>query len=186
MRSPRRCNNRQASSTSGSPRNQVLPLNRASSGEPMFPSIQNPVPVFPQRDEYRVSSGEEIVYTPPPPQTIQAQEIYAFHPEQIYIASVIAMHSPAELREFKHHCISLLTNQTRPTLLLNHDLREIRHITSSALHFQNLLWRKLINISSNSITESYSWIRRRTLQGRTDQKYLRADRGSRSTQVTCR
>ena len=138
----------------------------------MFPSIQNPVPVYPQREEYRISSGEEIVYTPPPPQTIQAQEIYAFYPEQIYIASVIPMCSPAELREFKYHCITLFTNQTRPTLLFNHDLREIRRITSSALHFQNLLWRKSINISSNSITESYSWIRRRTLQGRTDQAHL--------------
>ena len=172
MRSPRRRSNRQASSTSGSPRNRVLPINRASSGEPVFPSIQNPVPVYPQREEYRVSSGEEIVYTPLPPQTIQAQEIYAFYPEQIYIASVIPTYSPAELREFKHHCITSFINQTRPTLLFNHDLREIRRITSSALHFQNLLWRKLINISSNSVTESYSWIRRRTLQGRTDQAYL--------------
>ena len=138
----------------------------------MFHSIQNPVPVYPQREEYRVSSREEIVYTPPPPQTIQAQEIYAFYPEQIYIANVIPMRSPAELREFKHHCITLITNQTRPTLLFNHDLREIRHITSSTLHFQNFLWRKSINISNNSIAESYSWIRRRTLQGRTDQAYL--------------
>ena len=112
------------------------------------------------------------MYTPLPPQTIQAQEIYAFYPEQIYIASVILTCSPAELREFKHHCITLFTNQTRPTLLFNHDLREIRHITSSTLHFQNLLWRKLINISNNSITESYSWIRRHMLQGRTDQAYL--------------
>ena len=170
--SPRRRNNRQASSTSGSPRNQVLAINCANSGEPAFPSIQNPVPVYPQREEHRASSGEEIVYTPPPPQTIQTQEIYAFYPEQIYIASVISTRSPIELREFKDHCITLLMNQTRPTLLFNHDLREIRRITSSALHFQNLLWRKLINISSNSITEGYSWIRRRTLQGRTDQAYL--------------
>ena len=172
MRSPRRRNNRQASSSSGSPRNQVLPINRANSGEPAFPSIQNPVPIYPQREEYRISSGEEIVHTPPPPQIIQAQEVYTFYPEQIYIASVIPMRSPAELREFKQHCITLFTNQTRPTLLFNHDLREIRRITSSALHFQNLLWRKSINISSNSITEGYSWIRRRTLQGRTDQAYL--------------
>ena len=172
MHSPRRRNNRQASSSSGSPRNQVLPINRANSGEPAFPSIQNPTPVYPQREEHRISSGEEIVYTPPPPQIIQAQEIYAFYPEQIYIASVIPTRSPAELREFKHHCITLFTNQTQPTLLFNHDLREIRHITSSALHFQNLLWRKSINISSNSITESYSRIRRCTLQGRTDQAYL--------------
>ena len=135
----------------------------------MFPSVQNPVPVYPQREEYRVNSGEEIVYTP---LTIQAQEIYMIYPEQIYIASVIPICSPAGLREFKDHCITLFTNQTRPTLLFNHDLREIRHITSSALHFQNLLWRKLINISNNSITESYSWIRRCTLQGRTDQTYL--------------
>ena len=72
--SPRRHNNRQVSSTSGSPRNQVLPINWASSGEPMFLSIHNPAPVYPQREEHWVSSGEEIVYTPPPPQTIQAQE----------------------------------------------------------------------------------------------------------------
>ena len=76
----------------------------------MFHIIQNPVPVYPQREENRVSSGEEIVYTPPPPQTIQ--EIYAFYPEHIYIASVIPTCSPAELREFKHHCITLFTNQT--------------------------------------------------------------------------
>ena len=75
VRSPRRRNNRQASSSSGSPRNQVLPINHANSGEPAFPCIQNPVPVYPQREEYRVSSGEEIVYTAPPPQTTQAQEI---------------------------------------------------------------------------------------------------------------
>ena len=104
--------------------------------------------------------------------TIQAQEIHAFDLEQIYIASVIPTHSPAELRESKHHCITLLTNQTWPSLLFNHDLREIRHITTSALHFQNLLWRKSINITNKSITESYSWIRRRTLQGRPDQAYL--------------
>ena len=103
---------------------------------------------------------------------IQDQAIYMFYPEQIYIASVIPTHSPAELREFKHHCITLFTNQTRPTLLFNHDLREIRRITSSALHFQNLLWRKTISISNTSVTESYFWIRRRTLQGRTDQAYL--------------
>ena len=78
----------------------------------MFPSIQNPVLVYPQREEHQVSSREEIVYTPPPPQAIQAQEIHAFYPEQIYITSVIPMHSPAELREFKHHCITQLTNQT--------------------------------------------------------------------------
>ena len=172
MRSPRRCNNRQASSTSGSPRNQVLTINRANSGEPTFPSIQNPAPAYPRREEHRASSGEEIVYTPPPSQAIQAQEICAFYPEQIYIASVIPTCSPIELREFKHHCITLLTNQTRPSLLFNHDLTEIRHVTTSALHFQNLLWRKLVNITNDSITESYYWIRRCTLQGRTDQAYL--------------
>ena len=112
MRSPGRCSNRQASSTSGSPRNQVLPINQASSGEAVFPSIQNPVPVYPPREEYRVSSGEEIIYTPPPPQTIQAQEIYVFYPEQIYIVGVIPMRSPLELREFEHHCITWFTNQT--------------------------------------------------------------------------
>ena len=172
MHSPRRCNNRQASSTSGSPRNQVLAINRANSGEPTFPSIQNPVPVYPRREEHQTSSGEEIVYTPPPPQTIHAQEIHAFYPEQIYIASVIPTCSPIELREFKHHCITLLTNQTWPSLLFNHDPREIRHVTTSALHFQNLLWRKSVNITNDSITESYSWIRRHTLQGRADQAYL--------------
>ena len=72
----------------------------------MFPSIQNPVPVYPQREEHHTSSGEEIVYTPLPPQTIQAQEIHAFYPEQIYIASVIPTCSPIKLREFKHHCIT--------------------------------------------------------------------------------
>ena len=77
----------------------------------MFPSIQYPVAVYPHREEPRVSSGGEIVYTPPPPQRIQAQAVHAFYPEQIYIASVIPMRSPAELREFKHHCITQVTNQ---------------------------------------------------------------------------
>ena len=147
-------------------------MNWARSGEPMFSSIQSPVPVYPQREEHWVSSGEEIVYTPLPLQAIQAQEIHAFYPEQIYIASVIPTHSPAELREFKHHCITQLMNQTQPSLLYNHDLREIRHITTSTLHFQNLLWRKSVNITNNNIMESYSWIRRCTLQGRTDKVYL--------------
>ena len=135
VHSPRRRNNGQGSSTSGSPRNQVQPINQASSGEPVFPSIQNPVPVYPQREECRASSREEIIYTPPPPQAIQAQEIHTFYPEWIYIASVIPTRSPVELREFKHHCITLLTNQTQPSLLFNHDQREIRHITASTLHF---------------------------------------------------
>ena len=125
------------------------------------PCTKNPgAGALSQRKEHRVSSREEIVYTPPPPRTIQTQEVHAFYPEQIYIASVISMHSPAELREFMHHCITQLTNQTPPSLLYNHDLREIRHITTSTLHFQNLLWRKSVSITNNNITESYSWIRR--------------------------
>ena len=164
--------NRQVSSTSGSPRNQVLPTNQARSGEPMFPSIQNLVPVYPQREEPRVSSREEIVFTPPPPQRIQAQAVHAFYPEQIYITSVIPMRSPAVLREFRHHCITQLMNQTQQSHLCDHDLREIDHITTSTLHFQNLLWRQSVNITHNNITESFSWIRRCHLQGRPDQAYL--------------
>ena len=147
-------------------------MNQASSGEPMFPSIQNPVPVYPHREEPRASSGKEIVYTPLPPQRIHAQADHTFYPEQIYIASVISMCSPAERREFKHHCITQLTNQTWPNLVFQHDLREIEHITTSTIHFQNLLWRWSVNIANNNITESFSWIRRCTLQGQPDQTYL--------------
>ena len=118
------------------------------------------------------SAEERIVYTPPPPQRIQAQEVHIIYPEQIYFASVIPTCSSAELREFKHNCITQLTNQTQPSILFNHNLRDIRHITTSALHFQNLLWRKSVNITNDNITESYSWIRRCTLQGRPDQAYL--------------
>ena len=128
-------------------------------------------PHFTLRGKNIEPAAEKRLYTLHP-QTIQAQEIHTFYPEQIYISSVIPTCSPVKLREFKHHCITLLTNQTRPSLLLNHNLREIRHLTTSALHFQNLLWRKSVNITNNSVPESYSWIRRCMLQGRTDQAYL--------------
>ena len=85
---------------------------------------------------------------------------------------LIPMHSPAELREFKHHCIPELMSQTQPNLLFNHDLREKEHITNSALHFQNLLWRQSVSITNNNITECFYWIRRHALQGRPDQAYL--------------
>jgi hypothetical protein len=179
VRSPRR-GNRHASSSSGSPRTLVLPINQAYQDEPVFPTIQRPIPVHPRREEPRISSGsgDDIVFNPvriqnrPATPRIEAQEINAFYPEQIYISSVIPTRSPVELREFRNHCTQLLHTQNDPTVLIKHNLREILQITTSALHFQNLLWRGAIEISGNNITEQYSRIRRHTLQGRPDRANL--------------
>ena len=148
-------------------------INQANPSEPVFPSIS-------------VSRFYRTAEPSPPPQeirvdlqsshTVTAQEgihqiatpnqgFHPYLPEEIYVSSVIPTRTPRELRHFQNHCRHQYEGQEEFSLVYDHGINRIHQITTSALHFNGLLWKSKITLSTSSITEYYCYIRRLTRPG---------------------
>ena len=160
----------------------TIPLiNQSNPSEPVYASVsryyrdREPTPEprhvswTPARDNLpHVPYNQVSVHQIP----VQAQDLHCHHPEEIYLSSVLPTRTPRELRYFQDHCWNIFQNRQGLESAYHHDLDESRQITTSPLHFQNLLWRNRIIISSDGIIEEYYWIRRRTRIDRPDRPYL--------------
>ena len=133
--------------------NPDIRQNYAASSEPVFPSI------YPSRRTPR--SHQTATAPPPPPPTPDLHQnptdprfLYRYYPEEIYVSSVLPTRTPRELRHFQDHCWSIYQQRGSPCSI-THGLDENRHITTSPLHFKNLLWRGAISFDRKGITELY-------------------------------
>ena len=99
-------------------------------------------------------------------------ELICYYPEQIYVSSVLPTRTPRELQEFQTHCQYLLTAAGGREIVYTHPLREVLNISTSALNFQNLLWKSRTTVTSAGIEEEYQWIRRRIRQDTVDRPIL--------------
>ena len=159
----------------------VLPINQSTPLEPVYPAVsryydrRTPTPEprhvswTPARENLaHVTQTHTNVHQIP----VQIQDLHCHHPEEIYLSSVLPSRTPRELRYFQDHCWSIYQNRRGLETVFHHDLDESRQITTSPLHFQNLLWRTRTILSVNDITEEYYWIKRRTHIDRSDRPYL--------------
>ncbi len=103
---------------------------------------------------------------------ISANPLYCHYPEYLYLATTLPTRSPAELTEFLRHCREVLNRNSGIDVHLNHPLTEARQITSSALNFENLLWKSRTTVSGAQVIEEYQWIRRLARAHRSDKAYL--------------
>jgi hypothetical protein len=104
--------------------------------------------------------------------SVVSQESYPYLPEEIYLSSVLPTRTPRELRNFQEHCWSIYQHQEGLDVIYDQGINRIRGITSSPLHFQNLLWRSRTTLNLEGITECYCWIRRKIRPANTDRVYL--------------
>ena len=161
----------------------VVPLvHRAGPGEPLFVSVTRPgteptyhVPAQPREWVYRefrpiierVTDSEESHYVP-----VQACELHCHYPEKIYLSSVLPTRTPRELQGFQHHCQEQYRTGSGQEFAYEFSLRDLREITTSALNFQNLLYRNQVILTASGIIEYYTRIRRNTRVNSTDTAYL--------------
>ena len=138
-------------------------INQANRSEAFYPSIERPLPIpnhqtqVPAWSINEGTSGSEEAHRIPG----QEQELHCYHPERIYVSSVIPTRTLRELRDFHAHCQQQFNNYGRTDIVFDHPLSQALEITTSALHFQGLLWRNRIRVTSAGIAEDYCWIRRR-------------------------
>jgi hypothetical protein len=106
------------------------------------------------------------------PHTTPSQEgkLHPYYPENLYISSVLPTRTPKDLRHFQAHCWNIF--HARPRSNFIHGLDESRNITTSPLHFENLLWRYAIILHDQGITEEYYWIKRDRKRHRPDRPRL--------------
>ena len=82
------------------------------------------------------------------------------------------MQTPRELRHFQDHCWCIYQATNKLILSYNHSVQEICRVTTSALHFTNLLWRTKVIHGPDCITEYYCWIRRQVRRDLPDRPTL--------------
>jgi hypothetical protein len=126
---------------------------RAASSEPAFPSI------YPNRRPARSNQAPVAPPPAPPPDDthenpVDPRYLHHYYPEELYVSSVLPTRTPRELRHFQDHCWSIYQQRGIPCSI-THGLDESRRITSSPLHFRNLLWRTVISFDKKGITELY-------------------------------
>ena len=146
-------------------RNPDIPLiNQANEGEPHFPSlIDDRSPRF----RTLVEVDEDDIHPGLP-----IEPLYCYYPEYLYIGATLPTRPPQELSEFLRHCRTVLNNNSGVEVNLNHPLNEARQITTSALNFENLLWKSRTIVSSAQVIEEYQWIRRLIRAHKTDKAFL--------------
>jgi hypothetical protein len=66
----------------------------------------------------------------------------------------------------------VLANNGGIDVHLNHPLVETRQITSSALNFENLLWKSRTVVLNSQVVEEYQWIRCLARTRHSDKAYL--------------
>jgi hypothetical protein len=157
----------------------IRPIHQANASEPVFPTVARiitnnprstePVSLLPDRDTLQHR-------TPPRSKAhqiqIRPQELHCYFPEELYLSSVLPTRTHRELRYFQNHCWNIYHRQHQQPCNFIHGLDESRRITTSPLHFVNLLWRTTTAIDRNGITEEYHWIKKRTIPHRPDIPYL--------------
>ena len=161
----------------------IVPLvNQAGPGEPLFVSVTRPgtgstyhVPAQPRERVHRefrpiverVTDSEESHYVP-----VQANELHCHYPEKIYLSSVLPTRTPQELRNFQQHCQARYQSGSGQEFVYEFHLQDLREITTSALNFQNLLYRNQVILTASGIIEYYARIRRNMRVNSTDTAYL--------------
>ena len=115
----------------------------------------------------RITDSEESHYVP-----VQARELHCHYPEKIYLSSVLPTRTPRELQNFQHHCQDQYRTGSGQEFVYEFSLRDLREITTSALNFQNLLYRNQVILTASGIIEYYARIRRNTRMNSTDTAYL--------------
>lgn len=161
-------------------RSPVPLINRAASTEPEYPRVR----LGPRESHYYDRNA------PPRPSDITwlnrsvqdlhripttADENQSYPPDRLFLSTVLPTRSPRALRTFIDECWRLFYasfSANQAPLIIQHPLDEINAITTSPLHFQNLLWRSQIILTEDGITEEYSWIRRQTRPDYPDRPYL--------------
>ena len=146
-------------------RNPDIPLiNQANEEEPHFPSlIDDRSPRF----RTLVEVDEDDI-TPRSP----VEPLFCYYPEYLYIGATLPTRPPQELAEFLRHCRVVLNNNSGLDVNLNHPLTEARQITTSALNFENLLWKSRTLVSASQVIEEYQWIRRLVRAHKADKAFL--------------
>jgi hypothetical protein len=154
------------------PNPDIPRINQAQPSEPIFPSIQQPYQ-NPTRSQHRHHTPPQA----PPTQSsahhipVVSQDLHSYYPEELFISSVLPTRTPRELRKFQDHCWKIF-QQRQQSCSFAHTLDDSRRITTSPLHFQNLLWRGTISFEPQGITELYYRIKRLTRPDYPDRPFL--------------
>jgi hypothetical protein len=113
-------------------------------------------------------SEPELVHQTP----LAATALYSYYPEDLYLSSVLPTRTPTEIGEFLSHCRAEYNESSGQEMIHYHNLANVRQITTSVLHFQNLLLRTCIIVNGAGIIEEYACIKRHNCANALDKAYL--------------
>jgi hypothetical protein len=146
-------------------RNPEIPLiNQANASEPVFPSV---LIEHSPRSRTFVEVDEDDL-----PADLPVEPLYCYYPEYLYLGTTLPTRPPRELAQFLAHCRVVLNNNSGHELSLNHPLAELRQISTSALNFENLLFKSRTVVAHSQVIEEYQWIRRLIRAHKTDKAFL--------------
>jgi hypothetical protein len=148
------------------PNPDIYPINQSRPNEPVYPAVNRFYHDNPSPDKPDVFQD----LTDPHATSSQNSTAHPYYPEGLYVSSVLPTRTPRDLRAFQHHCWNIYHAQPRTNYI--HGLDESRQITTSPLHFENLLWRYATVLFESGITEEYYWIKRDHHRGRPDRPRL--------------
>jgi hypothetical protein len=151
------------------PNPNIYPVNPSQPIEPIFPAVTRVNRFYQDQPS---PDRPDIFQDLTDPHSISSQTSTA-HPsylEGLYVSSVLPTRTPRDLQNFQHHCWNIYHTQPRTNYI--HGLNESRQITTSPLHFENLLWRYTSVLFKSGITEEYYWIKRDHHRGRPDRPCL--------------
>ena len=156
---------------------EILPVNQANTQEAIYASISSAYQTHPPRNVTLIPAPEDHEHHTPPrynphPIPVQSGELHCYFPNNFYISSVLPTRTPRELRYFQDHCWKQYKDPQYPRTHFVFGLEESRQVTTSPLHFQNLLWRYSTVLHDTGIYEEYYWIKRDRQPGRPDRPRL--------------
>ena len=158
---------------------ELLRINQTNPSEPIFPAVTQfyTNETRPTRNPTLLPNRDNLQHRTPPPIDahqipIRSQELHYYIPEELFLSTVLPTRTHRELRYFQDHCWKIFNRHNRRPCHFYHGLDESRRITTSPLHFLNLLWRASIIIDDQGITEEYHWIKKRSISHRPDIPYL--------------
>ena len=145
--------------------------------EQIYGSISSVYQTHPPRNVTLIPAPEQHEHHTPPrynphPIPVQSGDLHCYFPNNLYISSVLPTRTPRELRYFQDHCWKQYKDPQYPRTHFVFGLDESRQITTSPLHFQNLLWRYSTVLHDKGISEEYYWIKRDRQPGRPDRPRL--------------
>ena len=98
--------------------------------------------------------------------------LHCHYLEKIYLSSVLPTRTPRELQSFQHHCQEQYQQGSGQEFVYEFSLQDLREITTSALNFQNLLYRNQVILIASGIIEYYARIKRNIRINSMDTAYL--------------